>query len=572
MRPSPSAEPLGRRLLVPQTSFLGDVVLTTPLLRALRARLRPAHLTVLVRPEAAPLLAGHPDVDRVLVDDKRGRDRGVAGLVRTAVRLRRERFDLAVSPHRSLRTALVLAAAGIPHRVGFRDGPGAALYHVRVPRDPSRHAVERNLALLAPFGGASGAPRLHLAVDPEAARRVAALLPPGAGPLVGIAPGSVWATKRWTVEGFARVAAALVADGARCVILGAAEDRARAEAIRAQSGGRAVVLAGRTDVAGLVALIDRLSLLIGNDSAPMHVASARGVPVVAVFGATTPALGYGPWGGRAVVVEADLACRPCGRHGGRVCPRGTEDCLRLVRPDAVVAAARAMLAEAARAGARLDHALDSVAWAAERLVLDPAASVGGALPADVRRIARADAVGEHARAPWLLLLREDEVVPPALAAEIAGAVAGPPRAYRIAEELVGPQGRLRPRGATVRLAPRAGARVVLGAGLALGLASDVPGGRLRAPIARTLGDLAAAVEQLDAASTALAHLLAAAEVPARGRRLLAAAARTGARVLGGRAGGRLGWGRWILAVLAAYELVAAYAKLWELERCRPTAP
>ncbi len=232
----------------------------------------------------------------------------------------------------------------------------------------------------------------------------------------------------------------------------------------------------------------------------------------------------------------------------------------------------AAIVVAARAGARLDHALDSVAWAAERLVLDPAASVGGALPADVRRIARADAVGEHARAPWLLLLREDEVVPPALAAEIAGAVAGPPRAYRIAEELVGPQGRLRPRGATVRLAPRAGARVVLGAGLALGLASDVPGGRLRAPIARTLGDLAAAVEQLDAASTALAHLLAAAEVPARGRRLLAAAARTGARVLGGRAGGRLGWGRWILAVLAAYELVAAYAKLWELERCRPTAP
>src|SRR5579884_1579193 len=156
MRPSPSAEPRGRRLLVPQTSFLGDVVLTTPLLRALRARLRPAHLTVLVRPEAAALLAGHPDVDRVLVDDKRGRDRGVGGLVRMALRLRRERFDLAVSPHRSLRTALVLAAAGIPHRVGFRDGPGAALYHVRVPRDPRRHAVERNLALLGPLGARRG--------------------------------------------------------------------------------------------------------------------------------------------------------------------------------------------------------------------------------------------------------------------------------------------------------------------------------------------------------------------------------------------------------------------------------
>src|SRR5579885_2757726 len=207
MRPSPSAEPRGRRLLVPQTSFLGDVVLTTPLLRALRARLRPAHLTVLVRPEAAALLAGHPDVDRVLVDDKRGRDRGVGGLVRMALRLRRERFDLAVSPHRSLRTALVLAAAGIPHRVGFRDGPGAALYHVRVPRDPRRHAVERNLALLGPFGGAPGAPRLSLAVDPEAARQVAALLPSGGGPLVGIAPGAdgPWSSRPTSPAGRAAV-------------------------------------------------------------------------------------------------------------------------------------------------------------------------------------------------------------------------------------------------------------------------------------------------------------------------------------------------------------------------------
>jgi heptosyltransferase-2 len=351
MRHSPSAEPSGRRLLVPQTSFLGDVVLATPLLSALRARLRPAHLAVLVRPEAAALLENHPDVDRVLVDDKRGRDRGVRGLLRTAARLRRERFDLVVSPHRSLRTALVLALAGIPRRVGFADSRGAAFYHVRVRRDRRSHEVERNLALLAPFGGAPGTPRLYVAVDSQAARRVATLLPPGAGPLVGIAPGSVWATKRWTIEGFAAVAAGLAADGARCVILGGAEDRARAEAIAAGSGGRAVVLAGRTDVAGLVALVDRLALLIGNDSAPVHVACARGVPVVAVFGATTPALGYGPWGRRAVVVEADAACRPCGRHGGPVCPRGTEDCLRLVRPEAVLAAARAALAQTRRAGA-----------------------------------------------------------------------------------------------------------------------------------------------------------------------------------------------------------------------------
>ena len=343
MKPSAWNEPIGPALLVVQTSFLGDVVLTTPLITALRERLRPRRLSVLVRPEAVPLVATHPDVDDVLVDDKRGGDRGARGLLRTARRLRRERFDLVVSPHRSLRTALLLAAARIPYRVGFRQSRGALFYHARVTRERERHDVERNLALVAPFGAVPTRVRLHVPVAPAARARAAALLPSGPGPLVGVAPGSVWATKRWSAEGYAAVVAALAADGARCVILGGAEERGLAEDIRARAGGRATVLAGETDVAALVAVVDRLALLIANDSAPMHVACARGVPVVAVFCATTPALGYGPYGTRAAVVEADLACRPCARHGGRRCPRGTEDCMRLVSTVAVLAASRAAL-------------------------------------------------------------------------------------------------------------------------------------------------------------------------------------------------------------------------------------
>jgi heptosyltransferase-2 len=346
MKRNASSEAGAPALLVVQTSFLGDVILTTPLISALRRRLAPRRLAVLVRPEAAPLLAGHPDVDEVLIDDKRGRDRGPSGLLRTAARLRRLRFDLVVSPHRSLRTALMLAAARIPRRVGFRESRGAFLYHRRVVRGGRRHDVLRNLALVEPFGGAPGPPALRIPVTPEAAARAAMLLPEGSGPLVGVAPGSVWATKRWRPEGFAAVVASLVRDGARCVILGGPDDRALAEAIRALSGAAVTALAGRTDVATLVAVVDRLALLIGNDSAPMHVACARSVPVVAIFCATTPALGYGPFGPAATVVEADLACRPCGRHGGRRCPRATEDCMRLVDPATVLAAARATLAAA----------------------------------------------------------------------------------------------------------------------------------------------------------------------------------------------------------------------------------
>ena len=344
MRPNPSTERDGPAVLVPQTSFLGDVVLTTPLVTALRRRLRPRRLSVMVRPESRDLMEGHPDVDEVLVDDKYGRDRGLRGLVQAAARLRRERFDLAVCPHRSMRTALLLALARIPRRVGFASSRGAWLFHERVHRPLERHDVERNLALLAPWGGAGDeAPVLHVPVSDEVARKAAALCPGGSGPLIGIAPGSVWRTKRWTEDGFAAVLRELVRDGARCVVLGAPADAAIAETIVAAAGVPVVNLAGHTDMATLVAVIDRLDLLIGNDSAPMHVAAARDVPVVAVFCATTPAQGYGPWGARSVVVESDLACRPCGRHGGRSCPRGTEDCRHLVRPAGVVAAARGRL-------------------------------------------------------------------------------------------------------------------------------------------------------------------------------------------------------------------------------------
>jgi heptosyltransferase-2 len=333
----------GPSLLVAQTSFLGDVVLTTPLLDALRARIRPRRLSVMVRPDAVPLLEGHPAVDDLIVDDKRGANRGVAGMIRQARRLRAEAFDVVVSPHRSLRTALVLAAARIPRRVGFDASRGFWLFHERVHRPTERHDVERNLALLEAFGGWSEPPRLHVPVRPEAARAAEGLLAGRSAPIVGVAPGSVWATKRWTEGGFADLVCALHDDGMEIVLLGAADDQARAHRIAAAAGVPVTDLTGRTDLATFVAVVDRLGVLVANDSAPMHVAVARGVPVVAVFCATTPALGFGPYGQRAVVVEADLACRPCARHGGPTCPRGTDDCRHLVEAATLRVAVHRML-------------------------------------------------------------------------------------------------------------------------------------------------------------------------------------------------------------------------------------
>lgn len=342
--PSPA-----RRVLVLQSAFLGDSMLTVPLLRRLRALLPQSRLSVLTLPAMAEIFKG-AWADEVLLDDKRGADGGLLGLWRLAARLKEKGFDLAVIPHRSLRSALLAVLAGIPRRVGFSTSAGRFLLTDIVPFSWLTHDLERNLALLGPLGGAAApapaeARYLEAPPLPEALERL--LADAGAGPgarLAGVHPGAAWATKRWLPQRYAALCTALRAEGLVPVLVGGPGDAALAASIGAD--GRAVDLTGKTDLAGLKALMGRLALFVTNDSGPMHLAAAAGVPVVAIFGATTRELGFFPYGPGHRVVEADLACRPCGLHGGRTCPEGHFLCMKLVTVPQVLDACRAALGAA----------------------------------------------------------------------------------------------------------------------------------------------------------------------------------------------------------------------------------
>jgi heptosyltransferase-2 len=340
------------RLLVAQTGFLGDVVLTTPLLATLHRHLSPSSLTVLTTPQAQPLLDCHPVVNKVLVDAKQADGKGPSGVWRMARRLRRERFTLAVAPHKSFRTALLLMLAGIPRRIGFRQSPGWFLYHRTANRDPHRHEVERILCVMRAFDlepeDCDRKPWVEY--RPQAKTKADALLGEvgldGGEPLFVVCPGSVWATKRWTADGFAGLVQKLRQHYGRVLLCGGPEDAPVAQMVHERSGQCSVNLVGRADLQTFMALVDRAQVVISNDSAPMHVAVARNVPVVAVFCATTPDLGYAPYSDRAVVVEKkDLFCRPCSRHGNPSCPRGTEDCMRQVTVADVLAGVDTLLAK-----------------------------------------------------------------------------------------------------------------------------------------------------------------------------------------------------------------------------------
>ncbi|MGE4095010.1 MAG: glycosyltransferase family 9 protein, partial [Candidatus Binatia bacterium] len=287
-------------------------------------------------------------------DAKRTTGRGIVGLWQTAQQLRQEQFSLAVAAHKSLRTALLLALTGIPHRVGFRQSPGWFFYHRTAIRDAHRHEVERILCIMRTFGlEPEECERTPQVEYPSAAKQQAAMLLMEAGidtsePLFVVCPGSVWPTKRWTIDGFAEVVRRLEQNYGRVLLCGGPDDVPIAQAVYEKAGKQGVNLTGQADLPTFTALIDYAQTVISNDSAPMHIAVARGIPVVAIFCATTPSLGYGPYSNRAVVVEKrDLFCRPCGRHGGPRCPRGTDDCMRLVTVEDVLSGVDQLLTQSA---------------------------------------------------------------------------------------------------------------------------------------------------------------------------------------------------------------------------------
>ena len=351
------------RLLVAQTGFLGDVVLTTPLLSTLRRALALESLTVLTTPQARPLVQDHPAVDKVLVDNKRGDDRGFFGLLQVARRLQRQRFTLAVAPHKSFRTALLLALAGIPHRVGFRQSPGWFLYHQIARRDTDRHEVERILCMMRAFGlepeACDRTPYVayHSTAKTKAQRFLDEARIATSDPVFLVCPGSVWYTKRWTTAGYSTLVRSLARHYGRVVLCGGPDDVPITQEIEQQAQVAGLLnLAGQTDLQTSMALIDRAQVVISNDSAPMHLAVARQVPVVAIFCATTPGLGYGPYSDNAVIVEKkDLFCRPCRRHGGPSCPRGTEECMQLVTAQDVLAGVDRLLKRSALRPVQISH-------------------------------------------------------------------------------------------------------------------------------------------------------------------------------------------------------------------------
>jgi heptosyltransferase-2 len=336
-----------KRILIIQTAFIGDVILCTPLVKNLRGIFPHSHLSFLLIPETKNCLENNPHLNEILVYDKR-KKWGLKQFLRILGEVRRRDFDLAVIPHRSLRSALLAYLAGIKQRIGFNRSAGSALLTHKIAYLNNIHEVDRNLSLLSDLSTNLKDISPELFPSPEDYNYVCRLLDESGirenDKLACIAPGSIWSTKRWLPERFAEVAQLLMEKGGvKVVFLGSEDERELCQNISDLMKEKPPVIAGKTNILQSAAIISMSKVVLSNDSAPVHMASAMKKPVVAMFGSTVQDFGFAPYGVDHLIIQKEMDCRPCGIHGKKRCPQKHFRCMREITTEEVFCAVSSFL-------------------------------------------------------------------------------------------------------------------------------------------------------------------------------------------------------------------------------------
>ena len=332
------------RILIIRLSAIGDVLHATPVARALRRALPAAHIAWLASPPADELLTACPEIDELLVWDRRPFDRAVAhGRFLEAFRLLGKarallvprRFDIALDVQDLLLTGILARLSGAPRRIGVRERhEGAGFFMTeKAPKMAEPHKVRRYLASLASLGIAHEDTRIALqlpaALTGFAAPFFAARSIAPDRPIVLVSLCTTWQSKEWPPERFCAALAALPED-VQIVFLGSGADRPVIEEARktleASWRGKAVSVAGETSLLETAALMKEATLLLCPDTGPLHIAAAVGLPTLSLWGPTRPTI-YGPLHGRNIFIESPYPCAPCCKTR---CPSGTNACMKAI--------------------------------------------------------------------------------------------------------------------------------------------------------------------------------------------------------------------------------------------------
>ncbi|MFH1878858.1 MAG: lipopolysaccharide heptosyltransferase II [Candidatus Omnitrophota bacterium] len=348
MEKTPEKKHMGR-ILITRTDRLGDVVLSTPVIRYFRERYPDAYIAFMVRPENKGVVMNNPHLDEVITYDKYGAHKSFLDTVKFSFALRSRAFDTVIILHPTNRDHMIAFLAGIPRRIGYDRKMGFLLTdRVRhLKHEGDMHEARYNFKLLEEAGFEVGEPDIkpYIITAPEDKQIVDRVMKDFGirEDFVAIHAGASCISKRWEAGRFAKVADVIASKYAVDIVLvGGDETAAYSSEVVSGMVNKAIDLTGVLLLSELAELLSRAKLFISNDSGPVHVAVGSGTPVISIFGRKDPGLSpkrWGPLGEKDKVVHKDAGCRICLAHN---CEKNFS-CLKAVTPEEVIEAAEVLL-------------------------------------------------------------------------------------------------------------------------------------------------------------------------------------------------------------------------------------
>ncbi len=324
------------RILLIQTAFIGDAVLTLPLIQVLKKNNPDVFIDVICTPVTREIFESSPSVDEVIVLDKRGEQKSFFKLIGFSKKIRQKSYSQVYSPHRSFRTCLLILWSGIRESYGFSNSAIPFVYKNIIKYKSDMHEVERDLSLCG-FNNVFNSWKIlpEIIATSQIKNDVDKYLSSiKSGKFVAVAPGAVWDTKKYPAKYYEELIEFILQIGYPVVLIGSASDAELCESIKNKFEHNVFSSAGKFTVPGTVELLKKCKLLVSNDSAPTHFGMAADIPVLTIFCSTIPGFGFYPYNGKSYSISYDeLNCKPCGIHGYKSCPMKTFDCAHKINMD-----------------------------------------------------------------------------------------------------------------------------------------------------------------------------------------------------------------------------------------------
>ncbi|MEW6619388.1 MAG: lipopolysaccharide heptosyltransferase II [bacterium] len=337
-----------RKILIIRLSSIGDILLSSPLIRLIRKRFPDAEIDMVICAEFEELVSANPNINQVILFDRKT---GIRGLLRLCKKIKEKQYDLIVDIHKKLRSLVICLTSGAKQKVSYNKHSFLRFLLVKFKINRySNTPYMANLYLksIERFGVEDEGQGLEFYITPSKEAVILELLrSEGISKediLIGIAPGAYWATKKWPKERYIELANWLIQNKkSKIVIFGGKDEVELSQEIKLALFNKPIVAAGRLSLMETAALLKRCKVLITNDTGIMHISVAVKTPVVAIFGPTVKEFGYYPYRGANRVISKDLPCRPCSTKGSSKCPIKTFDCMRLISSNEVLEAVKELL-------------------------------------------------------------------------------------------------------------------------------------------------------------------------------------------------------------------------------------